>query len=1538
MSKEGSITTCRNCGEPLEANWAKCPVCLTPTSSAALTCPNCQAAIKENWKLCPHCKTTLPGWETPPVHKDSDVQKPTGSDKNQVFVTIADNEPMATVGFGFDLPVAKGDILGDRYKVIQPLGAGGFGAVYQVEDTVLNEQMALKVVVTGEGKAQRASEQILHEFKLREKINDLSHIVKAQDPRPCEYKGLSLVLLPMEFADGRSMRQWLMQNQDIEKRQKKGLELFRQACLGVKAIHDAGLVHLDIKPENILLVDAKAKIADFGIGRYGACQFAKNPGQLLHQGIGTPQYMSPEQFQVARQKDIGPASDIYSLGIVLFELLDGNVPFDGTPIELRDKHLKISLPQLPGKLGRWWGIVKRCLEKKVEDRYHSIKQLLKDLERVAEGTALSTDVSCPQCGHINSNTAARECEKCRANLASLFRLCPVCDKSVRLDVETCPVCGKAIAAHYLLLYRKERIEKLKDEDIVEAIELLEIVLQQESEDYHERAIQLLKDLRKKQSQINSLSAQAQKAEAACLPEKAIEIWQEILRIIPRHRIALEQVQKLESLMKDFHHRLEKAITLMDEAKFENADKLLQGCLELIPTRKDAKEMLEKCRKRAQEYTTAFNQASISQRNKLIQDADKQLNKALLQAPRSRETLALADKIHEITEKTNKLLYQAKSHLAQAEFSEADKIINDIEESQTDNNAVVSLKKELTKVRTSYTDLINTVKSSVNSRNLNEVTEIVEKAIKLCPESSEAQSLLEQIKEDRVHALIGEVETAISTASFDDAELLIKQISELNLESNDLNDIQSMLAKKRDDYNQHMDYARYAKAHRKFVSALESAQLAQEICPASNEPIQLKQDIESTKAEWQIKKQRIRHIVAKIVIWIVILSPGITGFVLLLHSNLLYGGIATGICLLATALNCKLETVLYKILKSCSIVKNGLRSAFIIASVLFTVSGISSKMFSHTTSPILPVIFTIYPLVEKYRFQVAVMGKWFLLFSPAIAGIGLFLYSQFALAAVAVLISIAIIIIRKRSYIRIVRVTKYCWHFAGKVLFSRTAIISLTFILIGIASFIALPHLSKFKSQTKEEQKSSEHQVSQKPVNIDIQAKSDKWFKLGSEAESKGDFKAAMSWYLKAAEANDSLSMNRIGNIYYDGKGVGKDYEKAIKWFKLSANDGNINSMLSLGLMYKLGRGANSDYQEALKWFRLAADAGDNRATLAIGVMYEQGLGESRSKDYAEAFKWYRKAAEANNVDAMQRVGMYHETGLGIGKDYKKAMKWYRGAANLGNSFSMNRLGIMYYRGKNVTKDYKEAIKWFRMSAEAGNNIGMLSVGLMYEKGFGISKNYAEAAKWYLKAATFDNSEAMERLGRFYQKGIGVQKNIKKSVDWYCKAAKAGNAKAMLNLVNMGYKGTDSEKYYLNVILQYEEALIKQPDDVSILNNLAYLLAQDKKQLERAMQYAEHAYKLSPDNPNIIDTYAYILCEKGEYAKAEKLLQKVIELTGKMDTALSRQIYEHLGLAQEGLGKRTAALISYKKALDNTDDIIFDDYREQLEQAIKRVSP
>ena len=155
MSGESLIITCQKCSEPLEASWERCPVCLTPTSSRGFLCPNCQSPIKETWKICPHCNTTLSGLETPTPSGPPSAVENSVPNKEQIYVSMIENEPVATIGFGLDLPITEGDMLGDRYRIVHGLGKGGFGTVYKVDDTILDEQTALKVVVVGEGKAQR---------------------------------------------------------------------------------------------------------------------------------------------------------------------------------------------------------------------------------------------------------------------------------------------------------------------------------------------------------------------------------------------------------------------------------------------------------------------------------------------------------------------------------------------------------------------------------------------------------------------------------------------------------------------------------------------------------------------------------------------------------------------------------------------------------------------------------------------------------------------------------------------------------------------------------------------------------------------------------------------------------------------------------------------------------------------------------------------------------------------------------------------------------------------------------------------------------------------------------------------------------------------------------------------------------------------------------------------------------------------------------------------------------------------------------------
>ena len=866
MSGDASITTCQNCGETLETGWDTCPACLTPTSSGSFNCPNCQSPIKSNWKVCPECDTPLSGIDTPPAHKHSSISR--SSSKKQIYHSIEQKKPGEGIGFDLEIPIAPGDMLGGRYRIVKKLGKGGFGSVYHVDDTNLNRQVALKIVVTGEGKASRATEQLIHEFGLREKINNTSHIIKAQDPRTCEYKGLSLVLLPMELADGESMRKWLQQNQDTDKRLKVGLAFFKQTCLGIKAIHDAGLVHLDIKPENIMLVGGQAKITDFGIGRYGASQFTNNPDQLLRQGIGTPQYMSPEQFHVARQIDIGPASDIYSLGIVLFELLDGNLPFDGTPVELREKHLKTKPNRTP-KLEKWWPIVNKCLTKQAEDRYLKIDLLIADLDRVEQGVVLSVDVSCPNCEHINTNPEAKICDKCQTRLDSRFRPCPICDRAVRRDVKTCKGCGKAVAAYYLLLDRKKQIEELRDEDPVETIELLETVLREGADDYQEEAIKLIKDLRQKQSQVGSLIEKATKAAASAMPEQALEAWREVLNIFPRHRVAVEEIQRLEGRMGSLNKQWQEAADFMDVAEFGKAEQLLLTCLETNPNHKDTIDTLKSCRLWAKEYAAAFVQAQIFLKKKLFCQAENHIKKALSQAPKSLQALSLSKKINAVLGKTRTLMEEGLSAIRAARFDDADTKLSEAENLCQEMEELKEARELLIKTQKEYNENISNASQFKKDKNLEKALKSITSAVAACPDSKEASELLVDIEKNQNCAklCLTRAETYSKAAQFVEAEDQIKEARKVWPKLENIEKTEAKISATAKKYKTEMSAAKKALRRKRFSDALATCKKAFEQCPQSAETESLVGKINSKQED----RKKHRKKVAKRIKWMIILT-------------------------------------------------------------------------------------------------------------------------------------------------------------------------------------------------------------------------------------------------------------------------------------------------------------------------------------------------------------------------------------------------------------------------------------------------------------------------------------------------------------------------------------------------------------------------------------------------------------------------------------------------------------------------------------------
>jgi eukaryotic-like serine/threonine-protein kinase len=275
-----------------------------------------------------------------------------------------------------------GTLFDGRYQILRKLGAGGMANVYLAEDQELGRRVAIKIL----NERHANDEQFVERFR-REAKNAaaLSHpnIVSIYDRGEAE----GTYYIAMEFLDGKSLKELIVTRGEAPV--AVAVEYARQILSAIRFAHRHGIVHRDIKPHNVLVNgEGAVKVTDFGIARAGASQMTE-AGSI----VGTAQYLSPEQ---ARGGDVDQRSDLYSLGVVLYELLTGTVPFVGdTPVEIAMKHLS-QTPEPPSRkradIPRELDmVVMRALAKNPDDRYQSADEMEADLERVARGVGISPE-------------------------------------------------------------------------------------------------------------------------------------------------------------------------------------------------------------------------------------------------------------------------------------------------------------------------------------------------------------------------------------------------------------------------------------------------------------------------------------------------------------------------------------------------------------------------------------------------------------------------------------------------------------------------------------------------------------------------------------------------------------------------------------------------------------------------------------------------------------------------------------------------------------------------------------------------------------------------------------------------------------------------------------------------------------------------------------------------------------------------------------------------------------------------------------------
>lgn len=266
--------------------------------------------------------------------------------------------------------VKDGIVLGKRYAVLSKIGAGGMADVYKGRDQMLNRYVAIKVLK----KQYKEDENFVRKFRSEaQAAAGLIHpnIVNVYDVG--EDRGLNYMV--MELVEGITLKEYIERKGRLS--HKETISIAIQMCSGIGAAHASGIIHRDIKPQNIIISkDGKVKVTDFGIAK------AITSNTVSTNAMGSVHYTSPEQ---ARGGFSDQRSDIYSIGITLFEMVTGQVPFDGeTTVEVAMKHLQQEItppselvPDIPYSLEQ---IILKCTQKSVDRRYQNMEDVIADLK------------------------------------------------------------------------------------------------------------------------------------------------------------------------------------------------------------------------------------------------------------------------------------------------------------------------------------------------------------------------------------------------------------------------------------------------------------------------------------------------------------------------------------------------------------------------------------------------------------------------------------------------------------------------------------------------------------------------------------------------------------------------------------------------------------------------------------------------------------------------------------------------------------------------------------------------------------------------------------------------------------------------------------------------------------------------------------------------------------------------------------------------------------------------------------------------------
>ncbi|MFC1849667.1 protein kinase [candidate division CSSED10-310 bacterium] len=285
---------------------------------------------------------------------------------------------------------SAGELINDRYLIIRFIARGGMGEVYEVEDQELQEKIALKTLLPEFSEDENVIERFKRELQLSRKISH-AHVCRVYhlERFVSEEKG-AITFITMELLLGETLSNLLKRTGPLSK--GESLQIIRQVSEALAAAHSVGIVHRDLKSSNIMFRsenedrESTVVVTDFGLARSltGKSNFKTMTGTGLT--VGTPAYMAPEQVE---GKPVTPATDVYALGVVLFEMVTGKRPFEAdNPLAMAAKRLTEPAPSprlyMPELDRSWERVIIRCLNRDPDKRYQTARDVYKDLLKSGE--------------------------------------------------------------------------------------------------------------------------------------------------------------------------------------------------------------------------------------------------------------------------------------------------------------------------------------------------------------------------------------------------------------------------------------------------------------------------------------------------------------------------------------------------------------------------------------------------------------------------------------------------------------------------------------------------------------------------------------------------------------------------------------------------------------------------------------------------------------------------------------------------------------------------------------------------------------------------------------------------------------------------------------------------------------------------------------------------------------------------------------------------------------------------------------------------